>query len=102
MQFSGDFLRVLERLYLLARRRMTREEHGSRPSARRGGSIEFHDYRHYTPGDEARYIDWNVYARHGSLFVKEFAAEETVHVSVLLDASASMTFGDPPKIDAAR
>lgn len=102
MPFSADFLRTLERLYLLAHKRMTREQQGDRPSTRRGASIEFADYRHYTPGDEVRYIDWNVYARHGSLFVKEFSAEESVHVVLLLDSSASMKFGNPPKIDSAR
>ncbi len=64
--------------------------------------MEFSDYRHYTPGDEIRYIDWNVYARHGTLFVKEFTAEENVHASIVLDVSASMSFGDPPKFEAAR
>ncbi len=87
MPLPADFVRTLERLYLLARKHMTRGEQGSRRSPRRGASIEFHDYRHYTPGDEIRYIDWNVYARHGSLFIKEFSAEENVHVSILLDAS---------------
>ena len=55
---------------------------------------------HAKPGDEIRYIDWNVYARHGILFVKEFTAEENIHVSVLLDTSKSMEFGG--KFEAAK
>jgi len=102
MAFDAQFVKTLESLNVLARRLLAFEARSDRPSHRRGASIEFADYRSYAPGDEIRYIDWNVYARHGSLFVKEFTAEENVHVAVLLDISASMTFGRPPKIDAAR
>src|SRR5262245_4494404 len=102
MPFGPDLIRTLDALNLLARKLLSGEDRADRPTPRRGASLEFADYRSYAPGDEIRYIDWNVYARHGSLFVKEFAAEENVHVAVLLDTSASMTFGQPPKIDAAR
>lgn len=102
MPFSPDFLSTLERIYMLARKTGMRKDPGERQSFRRGASIEFADYRHYTPGDEIRYIDWNVYARHGTLFVKEFTAEESIHVSLLLDASASMGFGKPSKMEGAR
>lgn len=102
MPFAPEFVRTLESLNLLARRLLSGEDPGERRTDRRGASLEFADYRRYTPGDEIRYIDWNVYARHGSLFVKEFTAEENVHVSLILDASASMSFGRPPKIESAR
>jgi len=91
--FDPAFTRTLEALNLLARRLLVGEEHAERRTPRRGASIEFADYRRYAPGDEIRYIDWNVYARHGSLFVKEFTAEEDVHVAILLDTSNSMAFG---------
>ena len=102
MPFTPDFVRVLERLHLTVRRHMTGEGPGARRSDKRGASIEFHDYRRYTPGDEVRYVDWNVYARHGSLFIKEFSAEERIHVRLLIDASDSMTFGTPSKLQAVR
>ncbi len=102
MPFDAGFVRTLEYLNVLARRLMTSETRSDRQSHRRGASIEFADYRPYTPGDEIRYIDWNVYARHGSLFVKQFTAEENVHLAVVLDVSPSMCFGQPPKLDAAR
>ncbi len=102
MPFDPAFVRSLESLNLLARRLLSGEDPGERRSDRRGASVEFADHRRYAPGDEIRYIDWNVYARHGSLFVKEFAAEESVHVHVILDRSASMAFGRPPKMEAAR
>lgn len=93
MPFDAAFLRSLESLNLLARRVLAADDRAERLTPRKGASLEFSDYRRYTPGDEIRYIDWNVYARHGSLFIKEFAAEENVHVSILVDVSASMNFG---------
>ena len=100
MPFGERFLKTLEALDLMARRVVSGDERAERRAPRKGASIEFADYRRYVPGDEIRYIDWNVYARHGSLFVKEFSAEENVHVSLLLDASRSMEFGG--KFPAAR
>ena len=100
MPFDEKFLRTLEALNVLARRTLRGDDRAERRTPRKGASMEFADYRRYTPGDEIRYIDWNVYARHGSLFVKEFSAEENVHVSILLDTSRSMEFGR--KFEAAR
>jgi uncharacterized protein (DUF58 family) len=102
MPFGPEFIRTLDALNLLARRLLAGEDRADRPTPRRGASLEFADYRRYTPGDEIRYIDWNVYARHGTLFVKEFAAEENIHVSVVLDTSASMAYGKASKFTAAR
>ena len=67
-----------------------------------GGGIEFADHREYTPGDDFRHLDWNVYARHGDLLLKRFQEEEDLHVYFLLDCSRSMTFGHPSKFDLAR
>ncbi len=102
MPLSPAFLRTLESLNLMARRVLTQDERGEREGLRRGASVEFADYRHYASGDELRYVDGNVYARHGELFVKEFSAEESVHTLLLLDGSASMAYGSPSKFDAAR
>lgn len=102
MALDREFLKTLESLNLMARRLFTQEERGEREGLRRGASLEFADYRPYVAGDELRYVDWNVYARHGQLFVKEFSAEESVHAHVLLDASRSMAYGTPPKFQAAR
>jgi uncharacterized protein (DUF58 family) len=102
MPLNPAFLRTLESLNLMARRVLTQEERGEREGLRHGASVEFADYRHYVSGDELRYVDWNVYARHGELYVKEFSAEESVHALLLLDGSASMAYGSPSKFDAAR
>src|ERR1700675_4508938 len=100
MAFGPEFIKTLEQLNLLARRLLSGEDHADRQSARRGASIEFAASRRYSSGDAPRYIDWNVYARHGSLFVKEFTAEENIHVTLLLDTSRSMEFGG--KFQAAK
>jgi uncharacterized protein (DUF58 family) len=100
MAFDARFLKTLEALNLLARRTLSGDDRAERRTPRKGASIEFAEYRRYAPGDEIRYIDWNVYARHGHLFVKEFSAEENVHVTILLDTSRSMAFGG--KFEAAR
>ncbi len=102
MLFDESFLHTLEYLNVAARKILAGEKAAERETLRRGGSIEFRDYRSYSVGDELRYVDWNVYARHGHLFVKEFMAEQDVHVLLLLDASASMDFGRARKFDAAR
>jgi len=100
MPFDAGFLRSLEALNLMAKRVLAGDSRAERLTPRKGASLEFADYRRYVPGDEIRYIDWNVYARHGNLFIKEFAAEENVHVIILLDVSRSMDYG--VKFHAAR
>ncbi|SHI37450.1 DUF58 domain-containing protein [Desulfofundulus thermosubterraneus] len=69
------------------------EPGGSRRSRRKGGAVEFADYRQYTPGDEPRRVDWKAYARLGRLYVKEFLDERQDCVLLLVDTSASMDYG---------
>ena len=66
---------------------------GMHRSPARGISTEFSAYRQYVPGDEVRNIDWKLYARSQRYFVKLFDAETNFLANLLLDASASMTFG---------
>jgi uncharacterized protein (DUF58 family) len=100
--FDETFLRRLEQLELASRRLTAGRMKGERRSVRRGQSVEFADYRTYAAGDDLRQLDWNAYARLERLFVKLFVEEEDVTVHVLVDASRSMDFGDPNKLDAAR
>jgi uncharacterized protein (DUF58 family) len=100
--FDDAFLRKLERLELLARkifRGLLRGEHTTR---RRGRGLEFADFRGYRPGDDFRHVDWNIYSRLDQLFLKLHATEEDVTLHLLVDASASMGFGEPSKFDQAR
>jgi uncharacterized protein (DUF58 family) len=96
--FDEAFLRQLERLLLLMRNPVRGGLKGGRRSVKRGQSVEFADYRDYTLGDDLRQLDWNVYARLERLFIKLFVEEEDVTVTLLVDASASMASGRPPKL----
>ena len=58
-----------------------------------GVSIEFAEYRPYTPGDDPRSIDWNVYARSDRHYQKKYHGETNTELTILLDVSASMGFG---------
>lgn len=100
--FDEAFLRRLEQLELASRRMTAGRMKGERRSTRRGQSVEFADYRTYASGDDLRQVDWNAYARLERLFLKLFVEEEDVTVHVLVDASRSMDFGEPNKLDAAR
>jgi uncharacterized protein (DUF58 family) len=63
--------------------------------------MEFAEHREYTPGDDFRAIDWNVFARHDDFIIKTFETEQNLHVSILVDTSASMGFGEPGKLQFA-
>ncbi|HUS13812.1 MAG TPA: DUF58 domain-containing protein, partial [Chloroflexia bacterium] len=75
---------------------------GAHPARRRTAGIEFADYRPYTPGDDLRRVDWNAYARLGSLQIRQAQAEHETVLGLLVDASPSMTCGRPPKLLLAR
>ncbi len=97
-----ELLRRLEQFQLLAQRRAKSSLKGERRSRARGQSVEFADYRNYTPGDDFRYLDWNLYGRLDRLFLKLYEEERELPVRIFLDASESMTFGEPVKFDFAR
>src|SRR5438876_9555305 len=99
---TPDLLRRLEQFQLLAQRRAKSSLKGERRSKPRGQSVEFADYRNYVSGDDFRYLDWNLYGRLDRLFLKLYEEERELPVTVLLDASESMTFGEPRKFDFAR
>ncbi|HET7875691.1 MAG TPA: DUF58 domain-containing protein [Methylomirabilota bacterium] len=96
---SADFLAQLERLSLLSRRTFRGRVRGERKSPRKGSSVEFSDYRPYGVGDDLRYVDWNIYARLDRLYLKLFVDEEDLRLHLLLDASSSMDFGEPSKLE---
>jgi uncharacterized protein (DUF58 family) len=100
--FDSDFLKKLEYLSLVSKRLFRGTLLAQRRTMQLGGGIEFADHREYTPGDDFRYLDWNLYARHDELLLKRFQEEEDLHVYLLLDCSRSMNFGSPSKFDFAR
>jgi uncharacterized protein (DUF58 family) len=96
--FSGEFLAQLERLALTSKRTFRGRVKGERKSPHRGSSVEFVDYRPYGVGDDLRYVDWNIFGRLDRLYLKLFVDEEDLCLHLLLDASASMEYGDPKKL----
>ncbi len=58
-----------------------------------GFSVEFTEYRAYTPGDDPRYLDWRLYARTDRYYIKKFEDETNLRCHLLVDNSRSMTYG---------
>ncbi len=94
MIFDETTLRKLNQLTLVASRVRAGAIKGERRSSRRGSSVEFADYRNYTPGDDLRRLDWNIYARLNRPFIKLLEEEEDLAVHILLDGSRSMEWGE--------
>ena len=99
---DADFMAKIERLDIVSRKIFAGLMKGERKSKRKGESVEFADYRNYVVGDDLRFLDWNIYGRLDRLFLKLFLAEEDLHVSILIDKSASMDWGEPNKALYAR
>lgn len=79
---------------------------GWRRSTAQGLAVEFSEHRKYTPGDDPRTIDWNVFARTDRLFSRRYATETHLNCLLLVDASASMgpvgPAGAPPSPDGTK
>jgi uncharacterized protein (DUF58 family) len=99
---SAADLTLLGRLDLAHRRPQSGLYAGERRSRRSARSPEFSDFRPYVHGDDFRQIDWLAYARLEKLMLRLYVAEEEACLNVVLDASASMAMGEPPKWPAAR
>jgi uncharacterized protein (DUF58 family) len=95
-------LALLSRLDVSYRRAVRGLYAGERRSPRAARSPEFADFRAYVPGDDFRQIDWRAYARLERLVLRLYVAEEEACLNVLLDTSASMATGSPPKWPAAQ
>src|SRR5438309_5479243 len=89
-----QFMSRLDQLDILSRKLLAGKLKGERRSKRRGQSVEFADYRNYTIGDDLRFIDWNIYARLGKLFLKLFLEEEDLSLHILIDVTKSCDYGD--------
>src|ERR1700694_5920814 len=99
---DGAFARRLERLSLVSRKRFVGQGQGDRRSGRKGWSLKFADYRHAVEGDDPARVDWNIYSRTDTLFVRLYEEEEVLNVHLLVDASRSMDWGEPSKLRYAR
>ncbi|MCA9594631.1 MAG: DUF58 domain-containing protein [Myxococcales bacterium] len=100
--FDDEFQRKLETLAIVSRRVFAGRMRAERRTKKKGSGIEFADHRNYVPGDDFRYVDWNVYQRFGRLLVRLYEEEEDLSIYFIVDCSTSMGFGDGKKFDQAR
>jgi uncharacterized protein (DUF58 family) len=83
----------MRRLEIRTRRMVNDTFGGAYHSVFKGRGMDFSEVREYSPGDEVRSIDWNVTARAGRAFVKQFTEERELTIFLLVDISASGNFG---------
>ena len=95
--FPEEFLAALMPLRLRVGKIRALATSGEHVAAHRGAGLEFREYQAYSPGDDLRRVDWNVYRRSGHLFLRRQDHMRTVPVYILTDASQSMFFENPPR-----
>lgn len=95
--FDADFLDRLRALFLRLRKRRQLRKKGIQSTQSTGFTREFKDYRHYTPDDDYRAIDWMLYARLERLYIRLYEEIQEFHIHVLIDTSASMQTPFPEK-----
>ena len=86
-------LMKIRNLELRAKRVVDGFLNGIHRSPWHGFSVEFTDYRQYTPGDDVRYLDWKLFARQDRYYIKRFEDETNLRCYLVADLSASMEFG---------
>jgi uncharacterized protein (DUF58 family) len=92
--FDDDFQRKLDYLALVSKRVFAGRMRAERRTKKTGSGVEFADHRDYQPGDDFRYLDWNVYQRFDRLLLRLFEEEEDLAIYFIVDASTSMGFPD--------
>lgn len=100
--FEPGFLAACESVFRFSQRTLGRRYLGRTPDRRLAAGTDVTGVCDYATGHELRYIDWNRCARLDELTSKQFHGSELESVYVLLDATASMRIGTPPKFDFAR
>ena len=92
-----DFLQQANAMRVVARRVAPAGRWAEHRSRDRGQGMEFRDYRPYSPGDELKSIDWNVYRRLGRFVVRLFEEMEDLPIYLMPDLSKSMWHDEPPR-----
>jgi uncharacterized protein (DUF58 family) len=99
---SPQQLQGLRNLLFCARTIVEGAYSGRHRSPFKGASPEFVDYREYNPGDGLSTIDWKAVARTDRLLIRLFEKHTDMNVNLMVDVSASMAYGGPPKNGGAR
>jgi uncharacterized protein (DUF58 family) len=89
---AEEILKKVRRIEIISRKSSSEIFAGEYHSAFKGRGVEFSEVREYLPGDDIRFIDWNVSSRMGKLFVKQFVEERELTVILAIDLSASLSF----------
>src|SRR5213592_2064891 len=100
--FDDEFLKKLEYLTIVSKRVFAGHFRAERRAKRRGTGVEFVDYRAYVAGDDFRHLDWKAYLRLNRLILRLFEEEEDLPIYFFVDASQSMAYGAPSKLDYSR
>jgi uncharacterized protein (DUF58 family) len=91
--FDDEFQRRLDYLALVSKKVFAGRMRAERRTKKSGSGVEFADHRDYQPGDDFRYLDWNVYQRFERLLLRLYEEEEDLAVYLIVDSSRSMAFG---------
>jgi uncharacterized protein (DUF58 family) len=83
----------IKSLHMRARVVVEGFDKGIHRSPYHGFSVEFSEYRQYTPGDDPRYLDWHLFARSDRYYIKKFEDETNLRCHLVVDASRSMGYG---------
>ena len=100
--FDDEFQRKLDYLAIISRRVFAGRNRAERRTKKTGSGVEFADHREYQPGDDFRYLDWNVYQKFDKLLLRLFEEEEDLAIYFILDTSASMAFDKGAKLRYAK
>jgi len=100
--FDEEFQRKLDYLALVSRRVFAGRMRADRRTKKSGSGVEFADHRAYQPGDDFRYLDWNVYQRFDRLLLRLYEEEEDLTIYFIVDVSGSMAFGGGEKLRYAK
>ena len=100
---SEEILKKIRRIEIISKKSSSEVFSGEYHSAFKGRGMEFSEVREYYPGDETRFIDWNVSSRMGKIYVKQFVEERELTVILAVDLSSSLDFfsGKKSKKDIA-
>ena len=96
--FDAAFLDSLKHLRIVANRVPGGGRFAEHRSRHAGGGVDFKDFRPYSPGDDFRSIDWNIYQRLGKVFLRLYEELEDLPLYVLTDHSKSLYEEQPPRI----
>jgi uncharacterized protein (DUF58 family) len=90
---SREMLRTIRKIEIVTSKKASDQLAGQYHSVFKGRGMSFDEVRLYQPGDEIRFIDWNVSARANDVYIKRFVEERELTIMLMVDVSASLRFG---------